>query len=120
MPTKPFATVTLAGYTAPNNVWANKLSLDVSAIPTGVKFTVISSYFYRAPAALGFFSTRIGYNSTYGGYAYSSQPTGEILNGTAGMYQFTKVAGQNTVWIQCLGSSATSISDGTLYVVAVF
>lgn len=120
LPTKPFATVTLAGYTAPNNVWTNKLSLDVTNIPTGVKFTVISSYFYRAPAALGFLSTRIGYNSTYGGYAYSSQPTGEILNGTAGIYRFTKVDGQNTVWIQCLGSSATTISDGMLYTVAIF
>lgn len=120
LPTKPFANVTLAGYTAPNNVWTNKLSLDVTNIPTGVKFTVILSFFYRAPAALGFFSTRIGYNSTYGGYAYSSQPTGETLNGSAGMFQFTKVAGQNTVWIQCLGSSATVISDGALYTVAIF
>ena len=112
--------MSLAGYVAPNNVWSNKLTLDVTNIPLGVKFTVITSYFYRAPAALGFFSTRIGYNSTYGGYAYSSQPTSEILNGTAGMYQFTRVSGQNTVYIQCLGSSATTISDGTLYATAVF
>lgn len=85
-----------------------------------MKFTVISSYFYRAPAALGFLAIRSSYNGISAGHVYSSQPTAEVLNGTTSVYQFTKAAGQNTAWIQWLGASATTISDGALYATAVF
>ena len=119
LPSLPFNSTGLGGYTTPT-VWTNFLALDISSIPTGVKFTVISSYYYRAPAALGFLAIRPSYNGISAGHVYSSQPTGEILNGTTSIYQFTKVAGQNTVWIQWLGASATAVSDGSLYTVAIF
>lgn len=119
LPSLPFNSTNLGGYTPPTG-WTNFLALDISSIPTGMKFTVIASYYYRAPAALGFLAIRSSYNGISAGHVYSSQPTAEFLNGTTSIYQFTKAAGQNTVWIQWLGASATAISDGALYTTAVF
>ena len=121
IPTVPYNWMSLAGVSLPSG-WANWVPIDVTNIPTGRKFVILFSFWWRGPAGIanGWVSCRSGYNGTYGGYAYSSQPGTEVLNGTSGLASYTKVAGVNTVYLQLIASNTTALSDGQVQGTAIF
>ena len=105
--------ISIANATCPAS-WTDKLSLDVSNIPTGAKFVVLGSIWWRASSASPAIALKAEYDGTGGYVTYSHQAASETLVSSVIFYAFTKASGKNTAHIQWITGTSFTVSDGQI------